>query len=817
MTKLSTILDNDCMLNLVSEFSRLEEKCYLDSAGAALYPKRLINKISGDLISNVYMNPHSDQYTKDCIDQIRCLVLNHFNTDPSKYTVIFTSGTTQSLKLVTESFQFVSTADENNQGSFLYLRDNHTSVIGLREIAKERNVDIIYISHDDFLKTVQTPQNQKKHEFDTSRGNSLLVYPAQSNFNGYKYPLDCIQNIKCGCLNTYLKKQLCAVHTNWFVLVDAASYVPTSNLDLSECEPDFVCLSFYKMFGYPTGLGALIVRNKSMHVLSEKKYFGGGTVDIVLSSEDYHVKRKELYERFEDGTVPFLSIVALKHCFDVLKDLIPRAIEYDVMKTIANHTFYLAQDLYNQLCLLKHENGVKAAVLYMDSNFNDIKKQGSIVTFNLLRKDRSYIGYAEFQHMADLFNIAIRTGCLCNSGACQRLLNIDNKEMKAMYSAGHKCGDNIDLINGKPTGAIRVSFGYYNTFSDVDKLIAMICKCFVKIEIPKHIRIMNMNTNVTKSNNEVFENIYLRSIILDEEDNNLHNEIPRSNSAMYLSEIAIFPIKSCGAFKVTAWKIGPKGFEYDREWMIIKDNGVCLTQKNYPQMCIIRPEINLKTKTLVLNCEGMYPLSVPLEPGVMNAYHESTFCRSKVCTDVIKGYDCGEEAADWVSNALGISYLRLIRQSYEDSRVSKAGDIQLSLSNQAQFLLVNKATVQWLKNKILDPSFDDNIDSLIDRFRGNLIIDTPQELIEKEWKKVFIGDHEFRVDGQCTRCQMVCIDQKTGEKTVEPLRTISEQFAGKLRFGIYLSYVGTVSGSNSRSIQVFSPVEPVHNQEESPK
>lgn len=56
---------------------------------------------------------------------------------------------------------------------------------------------------------------------------------------------------------------------------------------------------------------------------------------------------------------------------------------------------------------------------------------------------------------------------------------------------------------------------------------------------------------------------------------------------------------------------------------------------------------------------------------------------------------------------------------------------------------------------------------------------------------------------------MVCIDQHTGEKTVEPLRTISEQFNGKMKFGIYLSYLGTVNGSKDFTLKTHSAVEPV--------
>ncbi|XP_045494036.1 molybdenum cofactor sulfurase isoform X2 [Colias croceus] len=818
MISLSKVINHEHMLDICKEFSRLRDKCYLENAGTALYPASLFQRVNEDLLNNVYMNPHSDKYTKDCVEQIRCLILKHFNTNPSNYTVIFTSGTTQSLKSVLESFQFNCQEDELNQGSFMYLSENHTSVIGLRELAKEKNVDVIHISQEEFLKSVKTVPKSTGVQLESKKGNSLIAYPAQNNFNGYKFPLDCIENIKNGCLNSYLKKQLCATNCNWYVLLDAASYVSTNMLDLSVHQPDFVCLSFYKVFGYPTGLGALIVNNKAISVLSEKKYFGGGTVDIVLSNEDFHVKRESLYERFEDGTISFLSIIALKHCYDTLYSLIPKVVNNDVMETVSHHTFYLAQDLYTQLCKLKHENGMMAAVLYVDSDFTDVQTQGAIVTFNLKRNDGSFIGYAEFQHMADLFNISVRTGCFCNAGTCQRHLNLTNKSMKAMYKAGHKCGDDLDLVNGKPTGAIRVSFGYYNTYHDVDKLMNMICKCFVNTKVEKPQRTLNIYKNIQQAHKSM--SIYDRKFedCLDDGTYiNINNNTTYTfNPEMLLTEIAIFPIKSCGAFKIkSAWKIGPKGFEYDREWMVVKDNGVCLTQKQCPEMCTIRPEINLESKCLILHCHDMPSITIPLDQKKKNGYQESSLCRSKVCTDIIKGFDCGDEAADWVSNALGISFLRLIQQSSDDNRTlkkkSEDGSKLLSLSNQAQFLLINRATVNWLRGKIQDPLFDDDLESLTDRFRGNIIIDTSKELIEKEWKKVIIGDHEFNVDGQCPRCQMVCIDQKTGQKTVEPLRTISEQFGGKLKFGVYLSYVGTVNSSLSSSLNIFSEVTPIND------
>lgn len=110
---------------------------------------------------------------------------------------------------------------------------------------------------------------------------------------------------------------------DWSVLLDAASLAATSPLDLSEVYPDFVCLSFYKMFGLPTGLGALLVRQGSESQL-QKQYFGGGTVFMALASEKLrHEPRELLHEWFEDGTIDFLSIVQLRIAMEYFQKLIP--------------------------------------------------------------------------------------------------------------------------------------------------------------------------------------------------------------------------------------------------------------------------------------------------------------------------------------------------------------------------------------------------------------------------------------------------------------------------------------------------------------
>ena len=102
---------------------------------------------------------------------------------------------------------------------------------------------------------------------------NLFAFPAQSNFSGVKHPLDLID----------------AAHARgWHVLLDAAAFVPTNRLDLASVKPDFVAVSFYKMFGYPTGVGCLLVRNAALATL-QRPWFAGGTVNFATVQGRAHV------------------------------------------------------------------------------------------------------------------------------------------------------------------------------------------------------------------------------------------------------------------------------------------------------------------------------------------------------------------------------------------------------------------------------------------------------------------------------------------------------------------------------------------------
>ncbi|XP_055710855.1 molybdenum cofactor sulfurase 3 isoform X2 [Phlebotomus papatasi] len=749
--------------NIFNEFQRIRGEHYLDHAGANLYSETQLQECFRDLSQNLYCNPHTSKSTEDLIDQVRYRILEHFNTDSSKYHVIFTSGTTASLKIVAETFNFTG-----NHSQFRYLRDSHTSVLGMRELVTSQK--IVPIEKDELLAI----SKGKFHCFPESESKSLIVFPAQCNFNGFKYPLELIENFHSKNLPSDFQ------NSEWFVCLDAASFVSTNHLNLSHFTPDFVCISFYKIFGYPTGLGALLVSKRAEDAL-RKRYYGGGTVKIAMSQLNFHEKRDCLHERFEDGTIPFISIISLLHGFSTLKRLIPSTQEARTMERISRHTFNLAKYLRDRLAALKHTSGEDVVRLYSDTDYSSSSAQGGIVNFNILHSDGSFVGFAEFACMASIYNIIIRTGCFCNPGACQRHLKLSNEDVRAHFQAGHICGDAYDLINGIPTGSIRVSMGYMTTKANVDALINMIENCYCRpTKLPVQL--------------ESISSMYKRFPVAKMDE-------------IKLEMICIYPIKSCAAFKVfDRWPLTPRGFLFDREWMIVTEKGVALTQKNNTRLCLIRPSIDQERGKMILNFPEMESIDVELKLNVERGrmIEDSSLCQSKVCGDRVQGFDCGEKIAQWLEEALNMPGLRLLRKNNDEKRFfRKNGSLQdcpeISLANQAQFLLINSTSVSWLMDQVRDWDEEGDreglLSNVIDRFRGNIVIKSSKSLEEAAWKIVRIGQILFKVDGQCTRCQMICIDQRSGEKTAEPLRTLAREFEGKMKFGIYLSQMNDFTNS----------------------
>lgn len=213
------------------------------------------------MVSNLYGNPHSastaSQLTTRRIEDIRLRLLGLFKADPAEFDVVFVANATAGIKLVMDAFR-----DQEEGYWYGYHRDAHTSLIGVREAAAE---------HRCFASDSEVEEWLEEQDMQHARPG-LFAYPAQSNMNGRRLPLRWSQEIRT--------RKSGSVYT----LLDAAAFVSTSPLDLSDASsaPDFTVLSLYKIFGFPD-LGALIVRQDSGSIFDKRRYFGGGTVEMVVS------------------------------------------------------------------------------------------------------------------------------------------------------------------------------------------------------------------------------------------------------------------------------------------------------------------------------------------------------------------------------------------------------------------------------------------------------------------------------------------------------------------------------------------------------
>lgn len=432
------------------DYARLDaqNQVYVDYTGAGLYAESQLRRHHDLLAGRILGNPHSVSRASEAstalVETARRAVLEHFNADDS-YTAVFTANATGAIKHVGESFPF------DGDGRLLMTFDNHNSVNGLREFASRRGASVRYApltapelrldlhTLDSLLTPLTAPQ----------RG--LFAYPAQSNFSGVKHPLDLVA---------------LARERGWQVLLDAAAFAPTNRLDLRLVSPDFVSLSFYKMFGYPTGVGCLLARRESLARLL-RPWYAGGTVDFATVQGRTH--RLSAGEAgFEDGTLDFLAIPAVHIGLEHLA-----ACDID---SIRRRVHCLTDYVLRHLLELRHRNGRPMVRLYGPATTKD---RGGTITMNCYDPEGHLLDYRRIEELAGLAGISLRTGCFCNPGAGEVAEGLTEDDMRA---AGQQPGMTLSRFlqlmqergGHKSAGALRVSFGIASNARDAARLLEFI-------------------------------------------------------------------------------------------------------------------------------------------------------------------------------------------------------------------------------------------------------------------------------------------------------------------------------------------------------
>jgi molybdenum cofactor sulfurtransferase len=771
--------------NLGQQRLQLLDAVYLDHAGTTLYSKSLMERFTADMMGNLFGNPHSasesSQLSTNRIEDTRLQALRFFNADPDEFDLIFVANATAGIKLVMEALR------ECDGGfKYGYHRDAHTSLIGVRENAASSRC-LVDLDVENWL-------SGKESLVDEEAGSkiNLFAYPAQSNMDGRRLPLSWASRVPKGNNST----------PKTYTLLDASAFVSTAQLDLSEANaaPDFIVLSFYKIFGFPD-LGALIVRKESRTILQERKYFGGGTVDMVLCvKEQWHVpKSQALHESLEDGTLPFHNILALDAAIATHRQL------YGTMDQISKHTAFLAQKLYDGMAALQHFNSEPVCVMHSPS----FHRQGPIIAFNLKNSHGAWVSNTEFEKLAAVRKFHVRSGGLCNPGGVAACLKLEPWEMRQNLSSGFKCGTEADIYGGKITGVIRVSVGAMSIKSDVEAFISFVKEFYCETVPTPPISPVPVTQNL---------------------------------GHLVVEGLTVYPIKSCGGLEIppdTDWEVRPEGLAWDREWCLIhRGTGQALSQKRHPRMALIRPMIDFERGFLHVQYHGTLPPGLPKEisillsenPTFYSAAESNKPLSSRVCGEAVVTRMYGKkEINKFFSEILGVAcvlarfpaggsgfstrHSKAHMQKHQKPKSDFVPDVPGSfpapptppdsdsevqkqpilLSNESPILAINKASLDALNDEIIRHGAKPASASV---FRANVVLGTANgerqnPYSEDHWTSLRIGRQTFKMLGSCRRCHMICVDQDTAEKNDEPFVTLAKtrRFESKIFFGSHMCHM----------------------------
>jgi selenocysteine lyase/cysteine desulfurase len=318
--------------------------------------------------------------------------------------------------------------------------DNHNSVNGIREFAARAGAPVTYVGLRD---------PQLRLDLDVvgralgSGPPGLFAFPAQSNYSGVQHPWELVDRARSG---------------GWRVVVDAAAYAPTNDLHLSERRPDFVSLSFYKMFGYPTGVGVLLARHDALAEL-RRPWFAGGTIAVASVVADGH-RLVPGHDGFEDGTLNFLSLPAVEAGLAYLAEV--------GMDAVHERVVALTGWLLEHMVALRHGTG---APLVRVLGPTDTVDRGGTIAFVLCDPAGTELHDRRVEQLAAAAGISLRTGCFCNPGAGETARSVTAADLAPYLRDGATASlcevdDAVRAARGTGVSALRISVGLSSNAAD---------------------------------------------------------------------------------------------------------------------------------------------------------------------------------------------------------------------------------------------------------------------------------------------------------------------------------------------------------------
>ncbi|MEB3355588.1 MAG: MOSC N-terminal beta barrel domain-containing protein [Synechococcales bacterium] len=242
-------------------------------------------------------------------------------------------------------------------------------------------------------------------------------------------------------------------------------------------------------------------------------------------------------------------------------------------------------------------------------------------------------------------------------------------------------------------------------------------------------------------------------------------------SHLLLSALYVYPIKSAAGIAVTTATVESRGLQCDRRWMVVDAQQRFMTQRQHPRMALI--QVAIGPDALTVTAPDMPPLSVPLNLEVEQGNFPAETCPDRLQVEVwgdwCEGIPVGNESRAWFSEFLQID-CQLVYMPDDAHRPAGHGqhgqEHAVSFADGYPFLLISQASLDDLNQRLVEPV-------PMNRFRPNLVVTGCEAFAEDRWHTFQIGSVPFQAAKPCSRCVIPTIDQTTGDRGHEPLKTLA--------------------------------------------
>ena len=246
-----------------------------------------------------------------------------------------------------------------------------------------------------------------------------------------------------------------------------------------------------------------------------------------------------------------------------------------------------------------------------------------------------------------------------------------------------------------------------------------------------------------------------------------------------ISALYVYPVKACSGIRVDSARVVARGFERDRRYMIVDSTGAFVTQREVPELALVKTAF--EDRTIVLRRQGYADCSLPLalddgpSQEVTVWRHSGSALRH-------------EGASAWMSAVLerpvGVVYMPDTHRRPVNPERGNASDV-VSFADAYPFLAISQASLDDLNSRL-------DVPIAMERFRPSIVVSGVEPYAEDSWVRVQLAELTFRAPKRCERCTVTTVDPETGVRGKEPLRTLAayRKADGKVWFGMNLIHDG---------------------------